>query len=109
MIRHAHQEGRTRQSLSIEIGHDGFVLDASALADRFGLSAETMRSLMNRQLMRGMVEKGEGADAGTWRLSMRYGNRLWRAVLTENGELREETVGVASVMQGAKAGLDDEH
>lgn len=102
MIRHAHQQASARRPLNIEIGHGGFELDANALAERFGLSAEAMRSLMSRNLMRGMVEKGEGADAGTWRLSMRYGNRMWRAVLTETGDLREETVGVASVMQAAK-------
>lgn len=108
MIGHVHHKARPRQSLNIEFGPGGFMLDAAALAERFGLSAETMRSLMDRQLMRGMVEKGEGADAGTWRLSMRYGNRMWRAVLMENGELREETVGVASMMQGARSGTDGE-
>lgn len=108
MIRHARQQASARRSLDIEIGQSGVVLDASALAERFGLSTETLRSLMNRQLMRGMVEKGEGVDAGTWRLSMRYGNRMWRAVLMENGELREETVGVASAMQSAKGRTDGE-
>ncbi|WP_208112087.1 DUF6522 family protein [Zavarzinia compransoris] len=106
MIRHAHQQASARRSLDIEIGQDGFVLDASALAERFGLSAETMRSLMGRQLMRGMVEKGEGVDGGTWRLSLRYGNRMWRAVLLESGELRDETFGVASTRQHAKKASD---
>jgi len=107
MIRNAHQT-RPQRPLNIQLGQGGFQLDASALAERFGLSAEAMRLLMNKQLMRGMVEKGEGVDAGTWRLSMRYGNRMWRAVLMKNGELREETVGVASVMQAAKSKTDGE-
>lgn len=105
MMGHVHHKVRPRQSLNIEFGPGGVTLDAAALADRFGMSAEAMRSLMDQHLMRGMVEKGEGVDAGTWRLSMRYGNRMWRAVLMEDGELREE-VGVASVMQAAKGRSD---
>lgn len=105
MMEHVHHKARSRQSLHIEFGPDGFTLDAAALAERFGMSVQAMRSLMDRQLMRGMVEKGEGADAGTWRLSMRYGNRMWRGVFMENGELREE-VGVASVMQATKGRSD---
>lgn len=96
MIGHIRPGARAAQSLKIEIGHGGFVLDASAIAERFGLTEEAMRSLMSRRLMRGVVEKGEGADAGTWRLTMRYGNRMWRAILMANGELSEESAGFAS-------------
>ena len=33
---------------------------------------------------------GEGEDKGTWRLSIRCGNRIWSAIILKDGEIGEE-------------------
>ena len=67
-----------------------FVLDATRLAKRFGWSAEELRELMRRGLVTSRVERGEGEDAGRWRLSVRCGNRCWRAILLADGTMVED-------------------
>lgn len=37
-----------------------------------------------------MVERGEAEDAGTCRLSVRLGNRMWRAILDDQGRVASE-------------------
>ncbi|MDR9808458.1 DUF6522 family protein [Rhizobium hidalgonense] len=68
----------------------GLVLDASYLAGRFGLSPDVLRSQMQRGLVRGVVEAGVGEDAGRTRLSVRFGNRVWIAVVGAGGDLLSE-------------------
>lgn len=80
---------------SVSIGDLPFLLDGSLVAQRFGVTTNRMRQLMNRRMVQGRVEKGEGEDAGRWRLTLRLGNRVWRGVFTTDGKLREETMGVA--------------
>ncbi|MBN9453534.1 MAG: hypothetical protein J0I42_16440 [Bosea sp.] len=72
-------------------GEDGsFVLDAARLAKRFGWSAEELRELMRRGLVKSLVERGEAEDEGRWRLSVRCGNRCWQAVVLPDGTVAEE-------------------
>jgi len=58
-----------------------FVLDPDQLADRFALTAADFRSRMRQGLVASTVEIGMDEDDGTCRLSVRLGNRLWRAVI----------------------------
>lgn len=67
-----------------------FTLDAARLASRFGWSEAELRNLMRRGLVTSRVERGEGEDAGRWRLSVRCGNRSWRAVVLADGAMAEE-------------------
>lgn len=67
-----------------------FVLDAARLAKRFGWSAEELRDLMRRRLVTSRVERGEGEDAGRWRLSVRCGNRCWQAIVLPDGTVADE-------------------
>ncbi|MBB3522612.1 DUF6522 family protein [Rhizobium redzepovicii] len=77
----------------------GLVLDATDLAGRFGLSPDALRSQMRRGLVRGVVEAGVGEDAGRTRFSVRFGNRVWIAVVGIGGEsLSEEMKFVASAV-----------
>ncbi len=86
--------------MSIDL--DNLAVDASYLAGRFGLSAETLRSYMKRGLVRGTVEAGVGEDAGRTRLSVRFGNRMWIAIVSADGSvLSEETKFVAKGPQGS--------
>lgn len=50
------------------------VLDAAALAGLFGITPAFLRSEMAAGRITSLVERGEGADAGRWRLTLR-----WRA------------------------------
>jgi len=72
-----------------------FVLDGALVAQRFGFSPERMRVVMDRGFVHSRVEKGEGEDAGRWRLTLRLGARVWQGVFTADGRLCEETTGRA--------------
>ncbi|MBO9126957.1 hypothetical protein J5283_24885 [Rhizobium sp. 16-488-2a] len=62
-----------------------FTLDADFLAGRFGVPTEILRRQMQQGLVRSVIERGEGADAGRTRLTVRIGNRSWIAVVAEDG------------------------
>lgn len=72
-----------------------FLLDGALVAQRFRIAPERMRVLMDRGLVHSRVEKGEGEDAGRWRLTLRLGARVWQGVFTADGRLCEETSGRA--------------
>jgi hypothetical protein len=67
-----------------------FVLNPSELAARFGLSDDDFRRNIRKGLIRSTVERGEAEDAGTCRLSVKFGNRVWRAVLDGEGRIATE-------------------
>ncbi|KQV23581.1 hypothetical protein ASC97_26580 [Rhizobium sp. Root1203] len=72
-------------------------VDASHLAARFGLEAETLRKYITQGLVRSRVEVGENEDLGRSRLTVRFGNRVWIAIVGADGSvLSEETKFVAS-------------
>lgn len=72
-----------------------FQIDAAFIAGKFDMPVEEARALMRRGLFRSTVEKGEGEDAGRWRLTMRCGNRVWQGIVSEDGTVRHESVGLA--------------
>ena len=83
--------GEAAPELPITRDEDGsFVLDAARLAKRFGWSAEELRDLMRRGLVTSRVERGEAEDEGRWRLSVRCGNRCWKAIMLADGTVVEE-------------------
>jgi hypothetical protein len=69
-----------------------FVLPAEMLAARFGWPTQTLRDMMRRGLVSSRVERGEGEDAGRWRLSVRCGNRRWQAVIEADGTVGTQRV-----------------
>jgi len=52
------------------------VLDAAALAGLFDLTEARLRSEMAAGRITSLVERGEGADAGRWRLTLRWRGQL---------------------------------
>ncbi|UWM85215.1 DUF6522 family protein [Rhizobium sp. SRDI969] len=60
----------------IDIGE--LTIDAAFLARRFAISPDALRRHMKLGLVRSLVERGEGEDAGRTRLTVRIGNRTWR-------------------------------
>jgi hypothetical protein len=73
-------------------GGGNFVLDPAELASKFGLKPDDFRSRMQRGLLLSTVETGVGDDEGTTRLSLRLGNRLWRAILDADDRVTRETL-----------------
>lgn len=69
----------------------GWTLDAAQLARRFGVTPETLRAEMRAGRVASVEERGDGADSGFTRLTVRWGRRLWRAVVGPDGTAREET------------------
>lgn len=80
-----------------------FTLDAEALAQRFGWPPDRLRDLMRRGLVTSVVERGEAADQGRWRLSVHCGNRRWQAVVDPDGTVAAEHVEIVSRRQGQPA------
>ncbi|MBU4531992.1 MAG: hypothetical protein KUA43_04670 [Hoeflea sp.] len=68
------------------------ILDSSEIASRFGLSLERLRDLQKRKLVSSTIERGEGEDTGSHRISLRIGNRVWRALLDADDVVLSETV-----------------
>lgn len=69
-------------------------VSAEAISSRFGWSARIFQSMMRRGLISAIVERGQGVDAGTWRVSVRSGNRRWIAVIASDGTLVTEKMRV---------------
>lgn len=78
--------------MNVEQSQNGdLILDPAELAGRFGLSMDDLRRNLRKGLVTSMIERGEGDDAGTCRLSVKLGNRIWRAILNcENQVVSEE-------------------
>lgn len=73
-----------------------FVLPANLLAARFGWPIETFRDMTRRGFVASRVERGEGDDAGRWRLTVRCGNRRWQAVVEADGAVGEQRFEIMS-------------
>ena len=71
-----------------------FLLPADLLAARFGWPVETFRNMMRRGFVASRVERGEGEDAGRWRLTVRCGNRRWQAVVEADGTVGDQRIEV---------------
>lgn len=69
-----------------------FVLDPAELAVRFALTPGDFRSRMQQGLLVSTVEIGLDNDEGTCRLSLRLGNRLWRATIDADDRITSETL-----------------
>ncbi len=67
-----------------------FILDPAELCSRFGLSGAEFRRKLQMGLVASTVEIGEGEDLGLQRLSLRIGNRIWRAILDNSDTVISE-------------------
>lgn len=71
-----------------------FLLPAEMLAERFGWPTQRLRDMMRRGFVASRVERGEGEDAGRWRLTVRCGNRRWQAIVEPDGTVGTQRVEV---------------
>jgi len=58
-----------------------FTVDAKLVAEKLGLSPDAFWREMRRGIVYGVVERGEGDDAGRTRLTFRYRARSWSVTL----------------------------
>ncbi|MGH9614811.1 MAG: DUF6522 family protein [Bryobacteraceae bacterium] len=62
---------------------DGFVVDAEVVAGELGLSPGAFWREIKRGIVYGVVERGEGDDAGRVRLTFRYRARSWSTTIED--------------------------
>jgi len=71
-------------------GEDGdLTVDAQVLAPRLGLSVAKLKSEMRRGIVYSRVERGEGTDAGYWRITVTYRQHAVRVLLAPDGAAYE--------------------
>jgi hypothetical protein len=71
---------------AITQSEDGFVVEAELVARALGLSPDAFWREMKRGIVYGVVERGEGDDAGRTRLTFRYRARSWSVTLQDLGD-----------------------
>ena len=81
-------------TISPDGGRPPFTLDAAFIARTFSLTPARLRALMALGMFRSLVEAGEAEDAGTWRLTLRCGNRVWHGIIDRDGALCRQSIGV---------------
>ena len=71
-------------------GEDGdLTVDAQVLAPRLGVSVAKLKAEMRRGIVYSRVERGEGADAGYWRITVTYRQHAVRVLVAPNGAAYE--------------------
>lgn len=66
---------QTQQSTGIALAADGFTVDVEWIARHFQVSPELFWLDLKRGEVAGVVERGEGEDAGRTRLTFNYRGR----------------------------------
>jgi hypothetical protein len=70
-------------SAAVSRAEDGFTVDAKLVAGKLGLSPEAFWREVQRGIVYGVVERGEGEHAGSMRLTFRYRAKSWSITLTD--------------------------
>jgi hypothetical protein len=68
---------------AVTLSTDGFVVEAEVVAAELGLSPDAFWREIKRGIVYGVVERGEGEDAGRVRLTFRYRARSWSVTLED--------------------------
>lgn len=66
------------------------IIDVARVAPRLELGAEEFQKALRHGAIVGLVEAGRDEDAGRTRVTLRRGDRVWRAVLEADGRVHEE-------------------
>lgn len=69
----------------VDIDPEGFVIDAALIAGAFGLDPAAVPDLMRHGAISGRTERGEGADAGRFRVTLHHAGRALRLTLDSSG------------------------
>jgi hypothetical protein len=71
--------------MRLEPDGDSFTIDARDLAQLFELDAERVREMMRAGEIRSRVERGEGEDAGRFRLTFIHRERRVQLIVAADG------------------------
>jgi hypothetical protein len=71
----------------VTIEDGGFTVDAEAVGAAFGLNPTEVPAMMRAGAITGRTERGEGADAGRFRLTLFHGGRALRLTVDESGAI----------------------
>ena len=66
---------------------NGFVVEAAAIARAFRITEEQVREEMRNGRISSRSERGAGEDEGRWRMTFYRGDRAFRLVVDEEGEV----------------------
>ena len=72
-----------KSSAVVSQSEDGFTVDAEIIAAKLGVSPEMFWREVKRGIVYGVVERGEGDDAGRVRLTFCYRARSWSITLED--------------------------
>jgi hypothetical protein len=78
-------------------------VDAAVVAPRLGVDVATLKREMRRGIVYSRVERGEGEDAGSWRLTLIYRGRRVTLLRTAAGEVYEVAPPDPTATAGAPA------
>lgn len=71
----------------VEVGEDGFVVDADVIAEALGIAPAQVRPLMQSGTLTSLCEKGIDDDEGRWRLTFYHEGRAVRLTVDASGEI----------------------
>lgn len=103
----ARSDARSTPALRLERSDRGFTVDAGTLGPLLGLEPAEVWRLMRAGAITSRFERGEGEDAGRFRLSFFHGRRRVTLVVDAAGTvLSSVTVSVAEPPARAPRGAD---
>ena len=74
----------------VERSGGGFVVDAGLLGSAFGLTEDEVRERMRSGVITARSERGQGEDAGRWRLTFHHGSRACRLIVDDRGRVLKQ-------------------
>ena len=77
---------------SLEIEDGTVQIDATIIAEAFGIAPGRLMDLMREGKVTSLSERGIGEDAGRHRLTFFHDNRRLRIVVNENGDMVQRSV-----------------
>lgn len=75
----------------ISIEGEDLCVDAGTLAEAFEITPEVVMAGLRDGAITTLTERGEGEDAGRWRLSFFHGNRRLRLVVDDSGTVLQRS------------------
>lgn len=73
--------------IQVELSDTGPVVDVSLIANAFDLDPVEIQNLMRAEKITSRCERGVGKDAGRWRLTFWYAQRVLRLTVDKNGAI----------------------
>lgn len=73
--------------IQVELSDTGPVVDVCLIANAFDLDPVEIQNLMRAEKITSRCERGVGKDAGRWRLTFWYAQRVLRLTVDENGAI----------------------